>query len=99
MHVRVLVPLLLTATLTHPQQPATTATPPAPAGVRLEDLSWPAAEQRLKPDSVVVLPLGAAAVEHGPHLKLRNDLTMAEYLARRVMDASDVIVAPALPYH
>jgi creatinine amidohydrolase len=98
MHVRILAAVLFAATLAQPQQPPGAATPP-PAGVRLEDLTWPAAEQRLKPESVVVLPLGAAAVEHGPHLKLRNDLTMVEYLARRVMEASDVVVAPALPYH
>ena len=98
MRARIFAVVLCAATLTgHAQQPPATATPPA--GVRLEDLSWPAAEQRLRPESVVVLPLGGAAVEHGPHLELRSDLTIAEYLTRRVMDASDVVVAPSIPYH
>ena len=71
----------------------------SPFGVRLEDLAWPEAEALLRPDSVVVVPLGAGAKEHGPHLKLRNDLTFAEYLTKRVIDASAVVVAPTLNYH
>src|SRR5688572_17996652 len=70
-----------------------------PEAVRLEDLSWTEAERHLTSEAVVVLPLGAAAKEHGPHLKLRNDLTLAEYLTRRVMPLSPVLVAPPLTYH
>jgi creatinine amidohydrolase len=79
------------------QQPSVTA--PAAKGARLEDLTWPAAEQRLKNDTVIVLPIGAAAQEHGPHLKLGNDLKLTDYLVRRLVDGSDVVVAPTLPYH
>jgi creatinine amidohydrolase len=68
-------------------------------GHRIEDYTWPEAEAILRPDTVVVIPLGAAAKEHGRHLKLRNDLTIAEYFTRRVLDASHVAVAPALTYH
>jgi len=72
---------------------------PAARGTRLEDLSWPEAERVLQPNSIVVIPLGAASKEHGPHLKLRNDLTLAEYLTRRVIAGSPVVVAPTLTYH
>jgi creatinine amidohydrolase len=68
-------------------------------GQRLEDLAWPEAERILTPDAVVVLPLGAASTEHGPHLKLRTDLTIAEHLTRRVLDSASVVVAPTLTYH
>jgi creatinine amidohydrolase len=68
-------------------------------GYRIEDYAWPEAEAILRPDTVVVIPLGAAAKEHGRHLKLRNDLTIAEYFTRRVLEASTVAVAPALTYH
>ena len=71
----------------------------SPQGIRLEELAWPEAEGVLRPDAVVVVPLGAAAKEHGPHLKLRNDLTIAEYLTRRVINAAPVVVAPAINYH
>src|SRR3954469_11107154 len=84
---------------------------PAPAGRRrrqapmdlqgmlLENLTWPEAEKVLTPDAVVVLPLGAAAKEHGPHLKLKNDWIIAEYLKSRVVDRAKVVVAPTINYH
>jgi creatinine amidohydrolase len=69
------------------------------AGVLLEDLSWPEAEKLLTPDTVVVIPLGAAAKEHGPHLKLKNDWLIAEYLKNRVLSRSRVVIAPTINYH
>ena len=71
---------------------------PASAGVLLEDLTWQQAESVLTRRAVVVIPLGAGAKEHGPHLKLSNDFLMAEYLKRRVLDASDVVIAPTVNY-
>lgn len=73
---------------------------PAPGkGVRLDQQSWRDAEKLLLSDAVVVIPIGAALKEHGPHLKLRNDLTLAEYFADRVTRASSVVVTPPLTYH
>lgn len=68
-------------------------------GVVLAELTWQAAEPWLDRDAVVVLPLGAAAKEHGPHLRLDNDLQLAEYFAARVVTASRIVLAPTLPYH
>ena len=68
-------------------------------GILLEDLTWVEAEKVLTKDTVVVIPLGAAAKEHGPHLKLKNDLILAEYFKKRVLAASDVVVAPTVNYH
>lgn len=42
-------------------------------GILLEDLTWQEAEKALHPDTIVVIPIGAEAKEHGPHLKLKND--------------------------
>lgn len=70
-----------------------------PKGVRLQDLTWKEAEAVLTPDTVVVIALGAQSKEHGPHLKLSNDWTMAEYLERRVLEATDVVAAPTINYH
>jgi creatinine amidohydrolase len=67
-------------------------------GVLLEDLTWIEAEKVLTPSSVVVIPLGAASKEHGPHLKLKNDWLIAEYLKKRILAASDVVVAPTIAY-
>ena len=72
---------------------------PGPKGIRLTDITWQQAGDVLRPDAVVVIPLGAASKEHGPHLKLGNDAILADYLTRRVLDAADVVVAPPIPYH
>ena len=68
-------------------------------GARLELYSWVEAEKLLLPDTVVVIPLGAALKEHGPHLRLRNDLTLAEYFSGRVEAASPVVITPPLTHH
>ncbi len=68
-------------------------------GVVLEDLTWLEAEAVLTPETVVVIPLGAAAKEHGPHLRLDNDLRLARYFTGRVLEAADVVVAPTITYH
>jgi acetamidase/formamidase/creatinine amidohydrolase/Fe(II)-dependent formamide hydrolase-like protein len=70
----------------------------ASPGVRLGDVAWPEAEKYLSADRVVVLPLGAGAKEHGPHLLLRNDEILANYLARRVLAERPVAMLPTLTY-
>ena len=69
-----------------------------PKGILLEDLTWQEAEKVLTPSTVVVIPLGAASKEHGPHLKLKNDFLIAEYLKRQVLMRADVVVAPTVNY-
>lgn len=68
-------------------------------GVLLEDLTWIEAEAALTPNTVVVLPIGAIAKEHGPHLKLKNDWILAEYYKGRVLAEADVVVAPTIGFH
>src|SRR5947209_4606052 len=46
-------------------------------GVLLEDLTWVEAESVLRPDTIVVIPIGAESKEHGPHLRLKNDFVLA----------------------
>lgn len=67
--------------------------------VELEKLTWVEAASVLTADAVVLIALGAAAKEHGPHLRLDNDLQMAEYLKWRVMTEIPVVVAPTITYH
>ncbi len=68
-------------------------------GIFLRDLTWMEAERVLRPETVVVIPIGAAAKEHGPHLRLDNDERLADGYARLVAEASDVVIAPTLTYH
>ena len=90
--------LILAATVgLSTQRPNRDAAPPR--ATYLADLTWVEAEQVLRPETVVVIPVGAASKEHGPHLKLRNDAVLAEYLTKRVATASSVVIAPMVPYH
>jgi len=89
------VPLLVFAVLAATSSGARPATP---RGVLLEQLTWQQAEKILTPDTVIVIPLGAQAKEHGPHLPLANDWTMAEYLKQRVLHSADVVIAPTVNY-
>ncbi len=72
--------------------------PASTQGVLLESLTWQQAEKVLTPQTVVVIPLGAQAKEHGPHLPLANDWNIAEYLKQRVLKSADVVVAPTINY-
>jgi creatinine amidohydrolase len=68
-------------------------------GVLLAELTWLQAEALLGPETVVVIPLGAAAKEHGPHLRLDNDLTLANYFRDRVLAQAEVVILPTVAYH
>lgn len=76
MRVRVLVSIL--AAIVSAAQGGRGAAQQPPKGVRLADLNWQQAADLLRPETVVAIPLGAAAKEHGPHLKLSNDAILAE---------------------
>jgi creatinine amidohydrolase len=82
---------LVAALAAEPARPATT-------GVLLEELTWVEAEKVLTPETVVVIPLGAGSKEHGPHLKLKNDFILAEYLKGRVRERAAVVMAPTVNY-
>ena len=71
----------------------------AAPGVRLQDLTWIEAQAVLDARTVIVIPLGASAKEHGPHLRLDNDWTLGQYLAGRVLAASRVVIAPTVGYY
>ncbi len=86
------LPALLMAQTKQPQQLK------PPKGVLLEDLTWQEAEKLLNDKTIVVIPVGAAAKEHGPHLKLKNDFLIAEYLKNRVLIDSNVVIAPTVNY-
>jgi creatinine amidohydrolase len=81
--------------------PSTTAEAPAPVrvGHLLETMTWLEAKEVLTEDAVVVVPVGAASKEHGPHLQLNNDLLIADYFRDRVLEKADVVMAPTVGFH
>src|SRR5438067_8180535 len=70
-----------------------------PTAKRLANMTWLDARSALTSDAVVVIPLGAEAKEHGPHLPLDTDFVQANAFTDRLVDAGEnVVVAPALNY-
>jgi len=67
-------------------------------GQRIHDLRWTDVASILDAGATAVLPIGAAAKEHGPHLPLRTDYLTAEALGARLAQRADVLVWPALGY-
>jgi len=67
-------------------------------GVWLEDLAWPEAKARFNGDPVVMIPVGAAAKAHGPHLPLKTDALTARALAQGLVERLPVVVAPVLGF-
>ena len=65
-------------------------------GVKLETLNWVEAERWFTANPVIVMPLGAAAKEHGPHLPLNNDAIIAGWLAEQVRQLRPVVIAPLI---
>ena len=67
-------------------------------GVWLEDLTWPEAKARFETGTPVVIPIGAAAKAHGPHLPLKTDALTARALAQRLIERLPVVAAPVVGF-
>jgi creatinine amidohydrolase len=65
-------------------------------GAHLGDLTWPEAEARLREAPLVIVPFGAGAKEHGPHLPMSTDRIVLEYLMDVAVDSLPVVVAPPI---
>ena len=67
-------------------------------GAWLEDLTWPEAKARFEAGALVVVPVGAAAKAHGPHLPLKTDALTARALADRLIERLPAIAAPVVGF-
>jgi len=68
-------------------------------GHLLANMTYMQCEQFINEDTIVVLPIGGGAKEHGHHLPLGTDYYIADWLAQKVAEkAEGVIVLPTLPY-
>lgn len=67
-------------------------------GVWLEDLTWPEAKACLEAGALVVVPVGAAAKAHGPHLPLKTDAVTARALAQRLLERLPAVAAPVVGF-
>ena len=67
-------------------------------GVWLEDLTWQEARARFDAGAVVVVPVGAVAKAHGPHLPLKTDALTARALAQGLIERLPVVAAPVVGF-
>ena len=77
----------------------TTAQAQSNKAILIEDKTWVEAKAFLSDTTIVVIPLGVAAKEHGPHLLLKNDFLIAEYLKNRIAATESVVIYPTINYH
>ena len=64
---------------------------------RLGELTWQEAEIMMKEARAIIVPLGSTE-QHGYHLPLNTDSTIADYLALEVAKRTNCLVTPTLTY-
>jgi creatinine amidohydrolase len=66
--------------------------------VFVEHMTWDRVEQRIQEGAVAILPIGAAAKQHGLHLPLDTDRIQAELLAERLAQRTNALIWPTMTY-
>ncbi len=64
----------------------------------IERLTWDEVARRLENGAAAILPIGAAAKQHGFHLPMNTDRVQAEWLAARLADRIDALIWPTVAY-
>ncbi len=64
----------------------------------IERMTWDNVAQRLNAGADVILPIGAAAKQHGFHLPLNTDRIQAEWLAAKLAGQIDALIWPTVVY-
>jgi creatinine amidohydrolase len=64
----------------------------------IERLTWDEIARRIADGAAAILPIGAAAKEHGFHLPMNTDRIQAEWLASKMTGRFDVLIWPTVSY-
>src|SRR3954453_18777966 len=64
----------------------------------IERMCWDEVARRINDGAAAILPIGAAAKQHGFHLPLNTDRIQAEWFAARLAERIDALVWPTLAY-
>lgn len=64
----------------------------------IERLTWDEVARRIAEGAAAILPIGAAAKQHGFHLPLNTDRIQAERFAAKLAERIDALVWPVLSY-
>src|SRR5258705_11094312 len=63
-----------------------------------ERMTWDGVARRIGHGASAILPIGAAAKQHGFHLPLNTDCIQAEWLAARLAETIDALIWPTLSH-
>ena len=64
----------------------------------IERMTWDEVARRIDGGASAILPIGAAAKQHGLHLPVNADRIQAEWLAARLAGTIDALIWPTLTY-
>jgi hypothetical protein len=64
----------------------------------IERMHWDDVARRIDGGAIAILPIGAAAKQHGLHLPLNTDRIQAEWLAGKIAEKIDALIWPTLTY-
>lgn len=67
-------------------------------GAIMGALPWPEAATRITAGHPIIIPIGAAAKAHGPHLPLATDKITVEALGEKLAAALPILVAPTVGF-
>ena len=65
--------------------------------MRLENLTWPQAEEYFRNHDTVIVPLGSLEC-HGRHMPLGTDTMIPNKIVDVLEPLTDALIAPAMPY-
>jgi creatinine amidohydrolase len=65
--------------------------------VELQRLSWTELAEAIAEQPIVLLPIGTIE-QHGPHMPIGNDNMVAEFVAHRIAEHTNALVAPTINY-
>ena len=64
----------------------------------IERMRWNEVARRIRDGAAAILPIGAAAKQHGFHLPLNTDRIQAEWFAAKLTERIDALIWPTLSY-
>lgn len=65
--------------------------------MRLENLTWPQAEQYFKNHDLAIVPIGSIEC-HGKHMPLGTDTIIPNKILELIEKKSDALIVPTMPY-
>ena len=65
--------------------------------MRLENLTWPKAQEYFEKNDMVLVSIGSIEC-HGRHMPLGTDTLIPNHLLEKIEKKSDVLIAPTIPY-